>query len=150
MANRGEANSERGTLTNDRGSAAADRGSIATDQEQRREVTRESGTAGAARPGAGEVAEGSARPTTPSASAKRSGRSNRGFASMDPAKQREIASKGGKAAHAKGTAHEWTSEEAREAGRKGGEAVSRDRAHMSQIGREGGEARGNRNRNASA
>jgi uncharacterized protein len=39
---------------------------------------------------------------------------------MDPKKQREIASKGGKAAHAKGTAHEWTKEEAREAGRKGG------------------------------
>jgi general stress protein YciG len=45
---------------------------------------------------------------------------DRGFASMDPAKQREIASKGGKAAHQKGTAHEWTSEEARDAGRKGG------------------------------
>jgi general stress protein YciG len=39
---------------------------------------------------------------------------------MDAAKRREIASKGGKAAHAKGTAHEWTPEEAREAGRKGG------------------------------
>jgi general stress protein YciG len=39
---------------------------------------------------------------------------------MDPAKQREIASKGGKAAHQKGTAHEWTSDEARDAGRKGG------------------------------
>jgi general stress protein YciG len=39
---------------------------------------------------------------------------------MDRAKQREIASKGGKAAHQKGTAHEWTSEEARDAGRKGG------------------------------
>lgn len=47
-------------------------------------------------------------------------RDKRGFASMDEAKQREIASKGGKAAHAKGTAHEFTSEEAREAGRKGG------------------------------
>ena len=45
---------------------------------------------------------------------------DRGFASMDPNKQREIASKGGKAAHQKGTAHEWTSEEARDAGRKGG------------------------------
>src|SRR5438093_12237486 len=45
---------------------------------------------------------------------------DRGFASMDRVKQREIASKGGKAAHAKGTAHEWTSEEAREAGRNGG------------------------------
>jgi general stress protein YciG len=52
---------------------------------------------------------------------------DRGFASMDRAKQREIASKGGKAAHAKGTAHEWTSEEAREAGRKGGMASHRRR-----------------------
>ena len=48
----------------------------------------------------------------------------RGFASMTPEKQREIASKGGRAAHQKGTAHEWTSEEARTAGRKGGQ-VSR-------------------------
>jgi uncharacterized protein len=47
--------------------------------------------------------------------------SNRGFASMDNAKQREIASKGGRAAHVKGTAHEWSSDEARAAGRKGGE-----------------------------
>ena len=46
----------------------------------------------------------------------------RGFAGMDSDKQREIASKGGRAAHEKGTAHEWTSEEAREAGRKGGQA----------------------------
>lgn len=44
----------------------------------------------------------------------------RGFASMSPEKQREIASKGGRAAHAKGTAHEWSSDEARAAGRKGG------------------------------
>src|SRR5262245_33161006 len=50
---------------------------------------------------------------------------DRGFASMDRNKQREIASKGGKAAHQKGTAHEWTSEEAREAGRKGGMASHR-------------------------
>jgi uncharacterized protein len=70
------------------------------------------------------------------------GKSKRGFASMDPSRQREIASKGGKAAHSKGTAHEWTSDEARVAGRKGGEVVSRDRAHMAAIGREGGEARG--------
>ena len=71
-----------------------------------------------------------------------SGKSRRGFASMDPNRQREIASKGGKAAHQKGTAHEWTSDEARVAGRRGGEVVSRDRAHMAAIGREGGEARG--------
>ena len=69
------------------------------------------------------------------------GKSRRGFASMDPARQREIASKGGRAAHEKGTAHEWSSDEAREAGRKGGVTVSRDRAHMAAIGREGGESR---------
>ena len=69
-------------------------------------------------------------------------RSNRGFASMDREKQREIASKGGRAAHAKGTAHEFDSGEAREAGRKGGMAVSRNRDHMAAIGRRGGEARG--------
>jgi len=54
----------------------------------------------------------------------RKGSSNRGFASMDPQRQREIASEGGRAAHEKGTAHEFTSEEAREAGRKGGQARS--------------------------
>lgn len=75
--------------------------------------------------------------------------SKRGFASMDAAKQREIASKGGRAAHAKGTAHEFSSDEARVAGRKGGEAVSRDRAHMAAIGREGGHSRGARARAAS-
>lgn len=76
--------------------------------------------------------------------------SKRGFASMDASKQREIASKGGRAAHAKGTAHEFTSDEARVAGRKGGEAVSRDRAHMSAIGREGGHSRGARARAAAS
>ncbi len=48
----------------------------------------------------------------------------RGFAAMSPEKKREIASKGGKAAHAMGTAHKWTSEEAQAAGRKGG-SISR-------------------------
>ncbi len=72
-------------------------------------------------------------------------KSNRGFASMDMSKQREIASKGGKAAHAQGRAHEFSADEARVAGRKGGEVVSRDRAHMAAIGRAGGQARG-RNR----
>jgi general stress protein YciG len=52
---------------------------------------------------------------------ERKGKERRGFASMSPEKQREIASKGGRAAHLKGTAHEWTSEEARRAGRKGGQ-----------------------------
>ena len=57
--------------------------------------------------------------------AEQQGSSNsgeQGFASMDSEQQREIASKGGQAAHEKGTAHEFTSEEAREAGRKGGAA----------------------------
>ncbi len=76
------------------------------------------------------------------------GKSRRGFASMDPARQREIASRGGRAALEKGTAHEWSRDEARVAGRKGGEVVSRDREHMSMIGREGGEARGRNNARA--
>lgn len=63
---------------------------------------------------------------------------NRGFASMNTEKQREIARKGGRAAHEKGTAHEFTSDEARAAGRKGGERVSSDRRHMAEIGRLGG------------
>jgi uncharacterized protein len=56
---------------------------------------------------------------------------DRGFASMDPTKQREIASKGGRAAHLRGTAHEWSREEAREAGRKGGMASRRK--HQQEI-----------------
>lgn len=75
------------------------------------------------------------------AGGRMTGKSRRGFASMDPARQREIASKGGRAAHEKGTAHEWSANEAREAGRKGGVTVSQDRAHMAAIGREGGESR---------
>ncbi len=66
---------------------------------------------------------------------------NKGFAVMDRAKQLEICSKGGKAAHVKGTAHEFDSAQAREAGRKGGVAVSKNREHMAKIGRRGGEAR---------
>jgi general stress protein YciG len=63
---------------------------------------------------------------------------NRGFASMSSSQQREIARKGGRAAHEKGTAHEFTSDEARNAGKKGGERVSANRQHMSEIGRLGG------------
>ena len=57
---------------------------------------------------------------------------------MDRVKQREIASKGGKAAHQKGTAHEWTSEEARNAGRKGGMASHRRRMEGEEQPGEGG------------
>lgn len=66
---------------------------------------------------------------------------DRGFASMDRSKQKEIASKGGKAAHQKGTAHEWTSDEAREAGRKGGLASHRKRRERLSGGEGGPEAR---------
>ncbi|MCM2251729.1 MAG: hypothetical protein NDJ19_05180 [Ramlibacter sp.] len=75
------------------------------------------------------------------------GASRRGFASMDPARQREIASEGGKAAHQKGTAHEFTSQEAREAGSKGGQAAHEkgtahefDSEEARQAGRKGGQA----------
>ncbi len=65
---------------------------------------------------------------------------------MDPEKQRSIASKGGRAAHEAGTAHEFTSEEARIAGSKGGEVVSEDRAHMAAIGSRGGQSHGQNSR----
>lgn len=65
---------------------------------------------------------------------------NRGFASMSPEKQRAIASKGGVAGHKKGTAHEWTSDEAREAGRKGGmNSHARKRAAAKERAVEAGE-----------
>jgi hypothetical protein len=68
--------------------------------------------------------------------------SNRGFASMDPQKQREIASEGGKAAHASGNAHEFNSEEARRAGsmshKNDGNSQSENSGGNQQAGREGG------------
>ena len=77
------------------------------------------------------------------------GRERRGFAAMSPDKQREIARRGGRAAHKKGTAHEFNEVEARAAGRKGGVAVSKDREHMSRIGRAGGlSSRAGRRNNA--
>ena len=82
---------------------------------------------------------GSSQKTKESGNAK--GTIKRGFAAMNEQQQREIASKGGQAAHQKGTAHEFDSEEARRAGQKGGEAVSRNRVHMAEIGRKGGESR---------
>lgn len=57
----------------------------------------------------------------------------RGFASMSPEKKRAIASKGGKAAHAMGTAHTWTSEEAKAAGRKGGSTSRRTSKQAAQA-----------------
>jgi uncharacterized protein len=60
----------------------------------------------------------------PTDSPEKPKKKRRGFAAMSAEKQREIASKGGKSAHAKGTAHQFTSEEAREAGTKGGKAAA--------------------------
>lgn len=68
-------------------------------------------------------------------------KNKRGFGAMDPKKQLEIASKGGKSAHASGTAHKFTKEEARAAGRKGGTAISQNREHMARIGALGGLAK---------
>jgi general stress protein YciG len=76
------------------------------------------------------------------------GQSKRGFASMSPEKQREIARRGGQAAHRKGTAHEFTPEEARVAGQRGGTVVSADRQHMSTIGQKGGQHSARRHRAA--
>ena len=69
----------------------------------------------------------------------------RGFASMSPEKQREIASKGGRAAHEKGTAHEWSSDEARTAGRKGGQVSRGGRGRLAStlsgdLGQSGGDS----------
>ena len=67
----------------------------------------------------------------------------RGFASMSREKQREIASKGGRAAHQKGTAHEWTSEEARNAGRKGGQISRGGRGRLVESGAPAAESTAN-------
>jgi hypothetical protein len=64
----------------------------------------------------GSASQGSSKQSATQGSSKQSDTSTRGFASMDPERQREIAAEGGRAAHEKGTAHEFTSEEARRAG----------------------------------
>jgi uncharacterized protein len=70
---------------------------------------------------------------------RRASGNGRGFAGMSDQRQRQIAAAGGRAAHQQGTAHEFSPAEARRAGQKGGEAVSRNRSHMAEIGRRGGE-----------
>lgn len=83
------------------------------------------------------------KPPTSEGPSRARGKLRRGFAAMDPAMQREIAAKGGRVAHAQGVAHEFTTEEAIAAGRKGGNAVHQKHGyeHMSQIGQLGGERR---------
>jgi general stress protein YciG len=70
----------------------------------------------------------------------------RGFAAMEENQRRQIASRGGRAAHQAGNAHEWNEHEAAEAGRKGGQKVSQNRQHMAAIGRKGGLAAHQRTR----
>lgn len=129
--------------------ANSNRGFASMDDDKQREIASKGGKASGG--GQGETGQqgggggGGQGETGHQGGGTSKGTSNRGFASMDPQKQREIASKGGKAAHQQGVAHEFTSEEAREAGRKGGETVARDRSHMSEIGKKGAEAR-NENR----
>jgi uncharacterized protein len=65
----------------------------------------------------------------------------RGFAVMNPERQRELARLGGRKAHELGTAHEWNTETARAAGRKGGKVVAQKPGHMAMIGQRGGKAR---------
>ena len=117
-------------------------GSVGADRERQRDVISEPGRGTSGSISASSNVNGSG------GSGSNGRKSARGFASMDSSKQKEIASKGGRAAHAKGTAHEFDSNEARAAGRKGGMAVSRNREHMAAIGRRGGEARGQRARQA--
>src|SRR2546423_4471369 len=69
---------------------------------------------------------------------RRAASNGRGFAGMSDQRQRAIAAEGGRAAHKQGTAHEFSRAEARKAGQKWDEAVSRDRSHMAEIGRRGG------------
>jgi hypothetical protein len=88
---------------------------------------------------AADLAEEELGPSSEPPSTERKPPSQRGFAAMERDKQRAIASKGGKAAHEKGTAHEFTPDEARQAGKKGGEVVSQNRRHMAEIGKKGGE-----------
>lgn len=64
----------------------------------------------------------------------------RGFATLSPEARRELGARGGRAGHVRGTARQWTAEQASEAGRKGGLQVSEDRAHMKRIAAKGGEA----------
>ncbi len=66
---------------------------------------------------------------------------HRGFAAMDRDAHRELARSGGVAAHAYGLAHRFTSEQAREAGKKGGAKTASNREHMAEIGRKGGFAK---------
>jgi len=140
---------------NDRGFAAMDpdrqrkiasKGGKAAQEQRSPEERSEIGRKG------GEAAQAERTPEERSEIGRKGGEAPhsrpRGFAAMTPEKQREIASMGGKAAHERGTAHEFTTEEAREAGRKGGMARTkttvtyREETESTDDTREGGQTRG--------
>jgi len=79
----------------------------------------------------------------------RSGLFRRGFASLSAERRKQIARAGGLAAHKKGTAHKFTPEEAKYAGRKGGKTTSSNRKYMAEIGKKGGDALHAKNVNGS-
>jgi hypothetical protein len=95
------------------------RGFASMDEQKQREAASEGGRAsrGGGRGNSQSGNGGGSQGGNSGGNNQSGGSSNRGFASMDPQRQREIASGGGRAAHASGNAHEFTSEEAREAGR---------------------------------
>jgi uncharacterized protein len=73
-----------------------------------------------------------------------------GFASLTPERRAEIARIGGRTAHEQGRAHEFTPEQARDAGRKGGKIVASDKNHMREIGSKGGKTRARKAREKAA
>jgi general stress protein YciG len=109
---------------NDKRTEAARKGGKAAQEQRTPEERSEIGRMG------GEAAQANRTPEERSEIGRMGGtaphHSPRGFAAMDPEKQKEIASQGGKAAHERGTAHEFTSEEAREAGKKGGQSRGKE------------------------
>lgn len=102
-------------------------------------------TSGPSEPTAHSEPAGHSEPTAhaePAAHSPPKPKAHRGFAAMNREAHRLLASAGGKSAHAYGLAHRFTPEQAREAGKKGGAKTAEDRAHMAEIGRKGGIAKG--------
>lgn len=129
---KGRSSSSRSRSTKSR-AARSRRGSKKTTRRSTRTASRSRTTRGRSRASSGR------RTVSRRTSASRRASKRRGFAGMSDARQRAIAAEGGRAAHQQGTAHEFSSTEARQAGQKGGETVSRNRSHMAEIGRRGGE-----------
>ena len=108
--------------------------------KRRRSRSKKSSTkGGSSKPKAAKSTPRSSKSPARARRPRRASSNSRGFAGMSDQRQRAIAAQGGRAAHKQGTAHEFSPAEARAAGQKGGETVSRNRSHMAEIGRRGGE-----------